>query len=222
MKGSDLALSASAAGLELDLDLENNVVSEGTALIAADDPKPVVGKTVATTAKKGKVTVKPRDEGKFVEIDDAVEVPVGSVIDATRGEVKITTAVDDTTAEVQAATFAHGKFVVEQQDSGLTTLKMKGGDFSVCTAPLVKGKKNAREAQKFIKDGARGPRAKRVIRRLWGSGKGRFRTRGRFAAATVRGTAWRTIDRCDGTLIRVKKGVVIVRDVKRKRHRPAT
>ena len=58
---------------------------------------------------------------------------------------------------------------------------------------------------------------KRKRRILWGDGKGRFRTKGRQAAATVRGTRWATQDTCDSTKITVKRGVVQVRDfVKRK------
>ena len=59
--------------------------------------------------------------------------------------------------------------------------------------------------------------AKRKKRRLWGNGKGRFRTKGSFSSATVRGTKWLTEDRCNGTLTRVTKGTVTVRDFARKR-----
>jgi len=46
--------------------------------------------------------------------------------------------------------------------------------------------------------------------------RGRIRTRGRYGAATVRGTRWSTIDRCashprPGTLVVVSKGLVAVR-----------
>ena len=41
---------------------------------------------------------------------------------------------------------------------------------------------------------------------------GRFRTRGRYAAATVRGTSWDMTDRCDGTLTTVRQGTVAVYD----------
>jgi hypothetical protein len=52
---------------------------------------------------------------------------------------------------------------------------------------------------------------------LWGSGKGSFRTDGKYSAATVRGTTWLTQDSCTTTLTRVTQGVVEVRDrVKRK------
>ena len=33
-------------------------------------------------------------------------------------------------------------------------------------------------------------------RKLWGDGKGKFRTKGRYAAATVRGTRWLVQDTC--------------------------
>jgi hypothetical protein len=50
------------------------------------------------------------------------------------------------------------------------------------------------------------------VRRLWGDGYGRFRTAGRYSAATVRGTRWLVEDRCDGTVTRVKRGQVAVED----------
>ena len=50
------------------------------------------------------------------------------------------------------------------------------------------------------------------MRQLWGVGKGKFRTKGKYAAASIRGTQWLTQDRCDGTLVRVTQGSVQVRD----------
>jgi hypothetical protein len=41
---------------------------------------------------------------------------------------------------------------------------------------------------------------------------GRFATKGRYSAATVRGTKWDTADRCDGTLTKVLSGTVSVTD----------
>ena len=54
-------------------------------------------------------------------------------------------------------------------------------------------------------------------RKLWGKGKGAFRTTGKYSAATVRGTTWLVQDDCTGTLTRVKVGVVAVRDNVKKR-----
>ena len=59
--------------------------------------------------------------------------------------------------------------------------------------------------------------SRRTIRRLRGRAKGRYRTRGRRSAATVRGTKWTVADRCDGTLTKVKRGKVAVRDFRKKK-----
>ena len=53
---------------------------------------------------------------------------------------------------------------------------------------------------------------KKKKRRLWGDGKGRFRTEGSYSSATVRGTKWLVEDRCTSTLTRVARGRVTVRD----------
>ena len=55
------------------------------------------------------------------------------------------------------------------------------------------------------------------MRRLWGDGKGKFRTKGRYSAATVRGTKWLVQDGCRYTRTRVTQGVIAVRDNVRKR-----
>ena len=54
-------------------------------------------------------------------------------------------------------------------------------------------------------------------RRLWGDGKGKFRTKGKHSAATVVGTRWLVEDRCNGTLTKVVKGKVRVRDFRARR-----
>ena len=53
------------------------------------------------------------------------------------------------------------------------------------------------------------PRRPRGCASLWGRDHGgRFRSHGRHSHATVRGTRWLTVDRCDGTLTRVTNGSV--------------
>ena len=86
---------------------------------------------------------------------------------------------------------------------GLTNLKLRGGNFKRC----ARAGKGARAAGI----------SRRAIRRLRGNTRGRFRTTGRNSSATVRGTIWEVIDRCDGTLTRVKRGRVVVRDFRRKK-----
>jgi ferric-dicitrate binding protein FerR (iron transport regulator) len=53
---------------------------------------------------------------------------------------------------------------------------------------------------------------------LWGDGKGKFRTKGSYSAATIRGTKWLVQDTCTTTLTRVAQGAVTVRDDVRKKN----
>jgi len=80
----------------------------------------------------------------------------------------------------------------------IVELRLVAGDFSACNRKLASA------------DKAKPP--PKVIRQLWAKAKGHFRTRGRYASATVRGTVWLTADRCDGTLIVVNQGLIQVLD----------
>ena len=71
---------------------------------------------------------------------------------------------------------------------------------------LPEGPQRRRAAQKKPKS-----------RKLWGDGKGKFRTRGQYSAATVRGTKWLVQDTCTTTLTRVTQGVVAVNDFAKRR-----
>jgi hypothetical protein len=96
------------------------------------------------------------------------------------------------------------------RDKGLTEARLKGASFKACRT-----RKSSRRSSTHAQASAR---SKRRIRRLRGNGKGRFRTRGRYSAATVRGTDWTVTDRCDGTLTQVKRGKVAVRDFRRRKN----
>jgi hypothetical protein len=152
---------------------------------------------------KGKVKVRLPGAAKAVPLEKAASVPVGSVIDTTQGQVTLTTVRRPEDGLVQSATFTGAAFKVTQSKTGMpfTDLRLRGGSFKRCgSASAVSISRTSR---------------KRKVRSLWGSGHGHFRTRGRGGAATVRGTIWLTEDRCDGTLVKVRRGVVGVRDFKR-------
>ena len=93
----------------------------------------------------------------------------------------------------------------------VTDLVMKGQIARSQCAPL----KGARSAVEDAKKKKKGPKS--VLGKLWGSGKGKFRTSGKYSSATVRGTIWLVEDRCDGTLTKVTRGTVQVRDLRRKK-----
>jgi hypothetical protein len=132
------------------------------------------------------------------------KVPYGSKVDVSDGSLELKT--DTGKLNVYGEGGIPAKFKLQRStDNGkkIVVLVLDGGDFSSCP--------------KRKKSSAHVLAPKKPIRSLWGSGKGKFRTKGRYAAATVRGTIWLTVDRCDGTLIKVEKGVIEVLDVKLKK-----
>lgn len=148
----------------------------------------------------------------FVPLREARQVPVGSILDTRRGTVRLTTA-SSTPGRTQSADFLSGVFQVLQSRQrsarGLSELRLKGSSFRSC------GRSRRAAAATGAQTSAR--RSRRTIRRLRGNGSGRFRTRGRYSSATVRGTDWTVSDRCDGTLTKVKRGAVTVRDFRRRK-----
>jgi hypothetical protein len=127
--------------------------------------------------------VKARGKRRY-KLKRATAIRVGSLVDTTKGKVKLTSA--KASSGTQSGVFSQGAFVVTQQRDALTDLKLTGGDFGVCAAAAAKGKPIVGAASKR--------------RRLFGRAHGRFRTRGRNSSATIRGTEWLTEDRCEGTV----------------------
>ena len=145
---------------------------------------------------------------------------MGSQLDTSKGRVALTSAADTGGAKTQTSDFYQGIFAGQagvpkkkpKKPTALTTdLVMKGEIARSQCAPL----KGARSAADAATKKKKGPKA--VLGKLWGSGKGKFRTNGKYSAATVRGTIWLVQDQCDGTLTKVTRGTVQVRDFKRKK-----
>jgi hypothetical protein len=161
---------------------------------------PTTGKSVNADTVSGTVLVKVPGSNKFVVLGTQErQIPTGSVIDTRNGRVQIVTAVGTASKATQKAVFFDGVFQLNQP---------RAARDAVVEAKLVGALANCpkRAGRAFDAATRRG-------RRLWGSGKGRFRTRGRRSSTTVRGTVWLVEDRCDGsTLNRVTQGKVLVRD----------
>jgi CSLREA domain-containing protein len=185
-------------------------------------PKPDYGKTVnlvpvsgdvfvslARRQRRGKAGAHASQKGtSFIPLREARQVPVGTLVDTRKGTVELVSARNLAASRLQSGKFAAGIFQTLQSRKrrarGLTELRLKGSSFRRCHAGRGKGASAA-------------ALSKRTIRRLRANAKGRFRTRGRHSAATVRGTIWITADRCDGTLTTVRRGTVAVRDFRRKK-----
>jgi hypothetical protein len=142
----------------------------------------------------GTVKIKRPGRKRFVTLTGEAKIPVGSTIDTRRGRIAITAAQGK--GKTKTMDFYEGLFRLTQaKRSKLTTLTLT----EKLSCP--KGGKAATAAKK-----------KKKKRRLWGDGKGRFRTKGKHSAATVVGTKYLVEDRCTTTLTRVKRGRVKVRD----------
>jgi DNA-binding beta-propeller fold protein YncE len=155
-------------------------------------PPPVAGRSVNVAPVSGTVRVRPRGTSTFVPLTAGMQIPAGSEIDVTAGRIRLTSAAK--AGKTQTSDFYSGRFVVTQAKTGPTTLRL--------SAPLACPKRTTSSSRTVLLK----------KRRLWGNGKGSFRTRARFAAATVRGTIWLTEDTCTTTTVRVVRGKVAVSD----------
>ena len=171
----------------------NDGYADNIVLALGPPPVPVAGVSVNVAPVSGVVRVRLRGTNRFVNLTSLRNVPVGSEFDVTRGRVRLVSAAGGNRR--QTGVFYAGRGVVRQARARqpVTTLELSG--------PL--------SCRRTSGVGAAAPARKR---RLWGNGKGRFSTKGRFASAAVRGTVWLTEDRCDGTFVRVTVGRVEVFD----------
>ncbi|MEK6230184.1 MAG: hypothetical protein AABM31_12780 [Actinomycetota bacterium] len=199
-------------------DVPQTLVADGIASGGAILDPPVLGRAVNVARVRGKVffarpargrrgTAQASQKGlRFVPLRAARQIPTGSFLDTRKGTVRLQSA-RDLRGTRQQGDFGSGLFQVLQSRKraakGLTELRLKGSSFAGCKTPR-RGRRATTSAS-------------RRIRRLSSNTRGRFRTRGRHSAATVRGTKWTMTDRCDGTLTQVTRGAVTVRDFRRRK-----
>lgn len=183
-------------------------------LFTTANAEPVSGNVlVALPAGASSRALGPSVKGrKFIPLRQARQLPVGSIFDTRRGTVRVATATL-TKGVAQTGTFFAGFFQLLQRRSqrSLTDMQLSGGSFA-CAASAPKIGKSKGRAQ--IARKKKPKLSSKVIRQLQSDVHGKFRTSGKYAAATVRGTAWTMRDRCDGTLTRVKRGTVVVTNLR--------
>jgi uncharacterized repeat protein (TIGR01451 family) len=191
---------ASVQADQVDATPANN---RSTGLVVVGLPPPVLGRAVNARPVSGVVLVRLPGTRTFVPLTAFRQLPVGTEIDTRRGRISLTSA-RDRRGGTSGGVFYAGRFIFRQapQVGAFTDLRLTGGNFAACAARTT-----ASSTQ----------RSRKPVRRLWGNATGRFRTRGRHASAAIRGTLWLTQDRCDGTLVRVVRGSVVVVDLPRRR-----
>jgi hypothetical protein len=162
-------------------------------------PPPVAGKTLNALPAGGKVTIRIPPSNRFIVLGAGQQIPVGTTVDTTAGRVTLV-----------AAAGKGGQTATADFYDGIFKLGQTAGSAPVTSLTLT-------EKLSCGRSGAARAAAGKKSRKLWGDGKGRFRTNGQFSSATVRGTRWLTQDSCDSTLTRVVSGVVQVRDEVKKK-----
>jgi hypothetical protein len=162
-------------------------------------PAPVLAKAVDAKPVSGKVFVLRGQT--LVPLTESDQLRSGVVLDTRLGSVQLTTA-STQKHKRQTGTFGGAIFKVTQAHSGLTTLSLMENAFSGAPSFASCSTKGAHAAALSQKQ----------LQLLHASAKGKFRTKGRYAAATVRGTKWTIADRCDGTLTHDLTDSVVVND----------
>jgi hypothetical protein len=199
-------------------DARNDPVSTACAepsatVVVTPVPPPVLARSFTVAGVSGSVLVQATGTGSassaraaanagFVQVTTPRSFPMGSIVDARSGAARITTATS-IPGKTQSGVFLGGRFTVRQtvRQHGLTKLKLIDGPRPASCA--VSG--TARVA-------ARRRLSKRTLARLHAHVSGHFQTEGHYSSASVHGTIWETIDRCDSTLTHVFRGVVVVVD----------
>ncbi|HEY6892020.1 MAG TPA: hypothetical protein VI300_29730, partial [Solirubrobacter sp.] len=163
--------------------------------VPTPSPTPEFKEDVVAAPASGTIQVCEKPGVKCHTLAAGEAVPLGQTIDARKGVVVLTSVGAD--GKLETAKFFDGMFKVSQspQTTDLT--------LNEPLAPCPKGKASS---------SAKKPKS----RKLWGDGKGKFRTKGQYSAATIRGTKWLVQDSCAGTLTRVTEGVVTVQAGKKK------
>jgi hypothetical protein len=175
-------------------------------------PVPVQGRVYNIEPVSGIVKIRVvRRRGKgvhaagasFQTLAEAQQVGFDTIVDVRKGRVRMTTASSRRAGDVQKGEFYGGVYTTTQPRSSsrpVTELRLSEG--LICQRNR-RGKVTSSRARS---------------RRLWGNGRGRFRTRGRNSAATVRGTIWLTKDSCNATTTVVREGSVTVRDFAKRKN----
>lgn len=194
-------LAAAPDGRVLIADTGNSRVRQITDLGSLPAPEPL--RTIGVEPLTGQVNVRPRNRGAQILLSEPDLAPNVSVVEATRGTVRLRVRPLDSGTD-SIADVGGSRFTLVQPvgEAAIADLRL--------TTPLTCGRAAARQAEQHQV-------RRRTQRRVRIKVRGRYRTSGRYATAVANGTAWTITDRCDRTIIRVTQGTVTVRDQRRNR-----
>jgi sugar lactone lactonase YvrE len=174
-------------------------------------PPPTLGRTENAAPVSGHVFV--LSGGRLVPLTAARQIRSGAEVDSLHGTLSLTGATGSG-KKTQTGRFGGAVFKVTQTKSGaskgLTTLALVNNAFKGAPSYATCTSHKPHDASAAVS-------SSRTLQLLHASAHGKFRTRGRYSAATVLGTIWSIADRCDGTLTRDATDSVLVTDFVRHR-----
>jgi Thrombospondin type 3 repeat len=205
-------------------DEDTDGVGDACEVLPSGDLPPVAGVRATVRVTSGEVFVRlPRSGGAsasqlrpgFVPLKGVAAVPVGSTIDATKGQLAMTSAAAfgrGRKGRVRArsrGTFAAAIFTIKQRRA-----RQRGRPRRPTTDLVLRSPPRA-EAACAARRPPSGPKG--IVRTLTGTAKGQFRAIGGASTTTVRNATFVTTDRCNGTLTEVGRGRAAVFDRARDR-----
>ena len=198
----EASASVGASATESDPNLANNVGSAVVIVGAGEPPAaqppapvPVQGVYAVVRPVSGTVLVNGRPLG------DVLRIPIGARVDVRKGKIELRTT--------------NGRGVFSAGQFRLLQARARGAATELTLVANVAAACRSTARRSLAAD--KKPSEKKVVARLWGESKGKFRTTARYSSATVRGTVWLTVERCDGSLTSVRRGVVAVYDKVKKK-----
>ena len=166
---------------------------------------PVLGRRETVSVVSGTVLVRITGTTTFVPLSNAMSIPDGSEVDATKGTAMITAATLRA-GQTVSADVTGGRFLIEQDRTppGETHLILS---LPLTGCPRTVLPRGAAAARHRV-----GPRS----RHLWVSENGgSWGTNGRYVSTSVEGTRWLTLDQCTRSEVQVTAGRVRVHDIVR-------
>ena len=196
-------------------------------------PPPVLGQSFNFSPVSGTIYVKLPSGGAadghaaaltkgtgFVQLTQPRQLPAGTQVDSRAGTIRLGAANVGPGGRTQAVTLGGAIFTDNQVrrglHKGLTTMALIEGDFAGAPSYSQCGVYPAGD-HSAATVAAGSPVLQTLNASESGNPPPKFRTQGKYAGGTVRGTVWSTSDLCTGTLIVVRRGTVAVTDFVRHR-----
>lgn len=170
---------------------------------------PVHGVQVLAEPVSGVVWVKFPGTEEFVALTGPTVLPFGTIVNVRRGRIRIIGATGPfgSTSSDQTIEFFRGVFKLKQRPA------LDADVIARLVEKLSCGDGNGSEAG-AADSGPSAEASARRRRRLWGSGSGKYATRGRGGTGSVIGTTWVQKESCDRATWKVTEGEGITVDPK--------